>query len=317
MKTLGRVLLGLVLLLAGAEAAVRLLVPMDALLYQDSGDPGLRVELRPGARGIKLGAPVQISAQGLRDDPVPADKPAGEARVVVVGGHEAFGLGVERGQGFVAALPHGLDKGRPGPVRSVNLSMYSYGLSQKVELACRRAAEFHPDVVVLQASEGDAIAPPPPAVDAPALKNLARESSALARWAMEARYRRRAAAVAPPPPSAADDEARAAGAQLARFKECLAASGAKLVVALVPGVNDPAGPSSGLRRGLESEAKTLGIPFVDAGPALRRVPADKRALLPGQPFLSPAAQDALAVELRKRVAPLLPKARKTPRRPSV
>jgi hypothetical protein len=303
-------------LLAAGELGARVLAPMDALLYQDSADPRLGFELKPGARGEKLGAEVEISAQGLRDDEIPADKPAGESRVVVVGGHEAFGLGVARGDGFVARLPRGL--GAPGRARAVNLSMYSYALGQKVELACRRAAEFKPDVVVLQASEGDAIEPPAARFDAPDLKNFARAHSALARWLMEKRYHARAFAAAAPVPTPADDGSAQAEAEVQRLHDCLAATGSKLVVTLVPGVDDPAaGPKSGLRRGLESGAKKIGATFVDAGPALRRVPAGARALSPGQPFLSPAAQDALAVELGKRLAPLLPRPPKTPRRPSV
>jgi hypothetical protein len=308
-----RIVVGLALALAVGEAGVRIFAPMDALIYQDSLDPALGAELKPGAKGIKVGADVEISAQGLRDDLVPDEKPAGEARVVVVGGHEAFGLGVERPQTFVAELPTGLDKGRRGPVRAVNLSMYSYSLAQKVELACKRAAEFHPDVVVLQASETDAVDPPKAALDAPELKNFLRAESALARWTMEWRYRNRTHAAGPASP---DVEARAAE-QLKRFKECVDSTGAKPLVALIPRASDPADAApSGLRRGLETEAKSLGIPFVDAGPALRRVPAEERTL-PGQPFLSPSAQDALATELRKRVAPLLPRPQKAPsRRPS-
>lgn len=159
-----------IILLAVGEAAVRAFVPMDALLYQDSGDPALGFELKPGARGEKMGAEVRISAQGLRDDAVPAEKDPGEARVVVIGGQEAFGLGVPRREGFVAELPGRI--GSRGRVRSVNLSMYSYALPQKVELACRRAAEFRPDVVVLQASEGDSVRLPPPSLQAPGLNRI-------------------------------------------------------------------------------------------------------------------------------------------------
>jgi hypothetical protein len=305
-----------VVLFAACEIGVRLFAPMDALIYQDSADPLLGFELKPGARGEKVGAEVEISAQGLRDDLVPESKPSGESRVVVVGGHEAFGLGLARDAGFVARLPEGL-----GQVRGVNLSMYSYALGQKVELACRRAAEFKPDIVVLQASEGDAIEPPAATLPLPALKNNLRARSAFVRWVLERRYRRRTqdVAAAAPAKAASDNEPQEAENQLKRLKDCLAASGSKLVVAFVPGVDDAGGgPQSGLRRGLESGAKKIGATFVDAGPALRRVPAGRRALKPGLPFLSPAAQNALAGELRKRLAPLLPRPKKAPsRRPSV
>ncbi|NNN06487.1 MAG: hypothetical protein HKL90_11350 [Elusimicrobia bacterium] len=310
MKTARWIAIAVFISLAVGEAAVRAFVPMDALLYQDSADPALGFELRPGAHGEKMGADVQISAQGLRDDVVPDAKDRGEARVVVVGGQETFGLGVRRAEGFVAELP-GVLRSR-GRVRGVNVSMYSYGLSQKVELACRRAAEFHPDVVVLQASEGDAVELPPPSIRAPRLKNFIRETSALARWIMERRYRDRAAEVLPPQGHAADGKADEARADLARLRDCLAPTGAKLAVAFVPGVDDLSGgaPSS-LRRGIEAGAKAAGALFIDVGPALRRVPAGRRALRAGQPFLSSEAQKALSVELGRRLAPLLPRSPKS------
>lgn len=317
MKTARWIAIAVFISLAVAEAAVRMFVPMDALLYQDSADPALGFELRPGAKGKKLGADVEISRQGLRDDVVADQKEPGEARVVVIGGHEAFGLGVPRAEGFVAELPARL--GSQGRVRSVNMSMYSYGLSQKVELACRRAAEFHPDVVVLQASEGDAVDLPPPSIRAPGLKNFLRETSALARWIMERRYRERAAAVLPPQGHTGDGKAEAARADLARLRDCLAATGAKLAVVFVPGIDEfsTSAPSS-LRRGVEAGAQDAGALFIDAGPALRRVPAGQRALRAGQPFLSPEAQKALSVDLGRRLAPLLPRQSKSvPRRPAV
>ncbi len=317
MKTARWIAIAVFISLAAAEAAVRMFVPMDALLYQDSADPALGFELRPGAKGEKVGADVEISAQGLRDDVVPEQKERGETRVVVVGGHEAFGLGVPRSDGFVAELPRGLRS--RGQVRSVNLSMYSYGLSQKVELACRRAAEFHPDVVVLQASESDGVELPPAAIRAPAIKNFIREGSALARWIMERHYRARAVRVHPQRERSADGKAAQARTELARLRDCLAPMGTKIVVAFVPGVDDPSlGAGSDVRRGIEAGAKASGALFVDAGPALRRVPAGQRALRAGQPFLSPEAQKALSIELGRRIAPLLPRSSKsTPRRPAV
>ena len=350
--------IGLAALLA-AEAAARLLIPMDFLAYRDSDDPALAFELRPGSSGIKNGVPVEINEQGLRDEVVPAAKPRDERRVVVVGGHETFGIGVEAKDTFVRELAEGLIEPGHGRARTVNLSMYSYHFGQKVELACQRLPGMAPELVVLQITEGDGGSPTPPLFRLPHLKNWIREHSVLVRWASELVYlgprrerpapaievaqapapaarvevkaasarpgeaaparaadARRAVKIEPAPPSKEFEEARA---QLRRFKECVDAAGARPVVMLLPDITAPPSKSpSELRRGLESAAKELGMPLLDARPALEALPPEERAVFPRERFLSPAAQRALADELRRRLRPLLKKRRvPAPERPSV
>lgn len=328
-STLGRIFAAIALLGAGAfalaEVATRLLAPMDALVYQDSADPRLGFELRPGARGMKAGVPVEINAQGLRDEPISAEKPPEERRVVVVGGHETFGLGVSSEDTFVRRLAADLVPAGAGRARTINLSMYSYSLSQKLELACTKVAALKPDVVVLQTAENDLKDLPPPAVTAPRLKNWAREHSAAARWAAEKRYLSQTTPAPEQAPVKPDPETAAANfektrEELQRFKDCVTAAGAAAAVLFVPSTTDTGTSApSDLHGRLESGAKSLGMPFMDAGPALRRVPAAERLLHPDVPFLSPAAHKSVADELRKRLKPLLEKRRRpapTPR-PSV
>ncbi|HXS99820.1 MAG TPA: hypothetical protein VN915_04045 [Elusimicrobiota bacterium] len=299
-------------LLLAAELAVRVLHPMDALVYQDSEDPLLSTELRPGASGLKNGVEVSVSAQGLRDEPVESPRPKDERRVVVVGGHETFGVGVPVESTYVRELADGLVDPADGRARTVNLSMYSYGLAQKVELACRRLRELEPEVAVLQVSEGDAGSPAPPLFRLARIKNWLRENSALVRWTAEAWYLR------PRPKSLPAEDFEAERRELLRFADCAGAAGARAALMYLPDVSRPAASSpAALRRAAESVAKEKGLPFLDGGPALRAVPAAERTAFPGTRFLSPAAHRALSGALRAVLKPLLKRrpAKKLPRRP--
>jgi hypothetical protein len=315
MKLVARVVaLSLAVLLA-AELGARLFLSMDALVYRDSDDPTLAFELRPGAHGIKNGVPVEISEQGLRDEIVPSEKAPGERRVVVVGGHETFGIGVEAKDTFVRELAEGLVVPREGRARTVNLSMYSYRLGQKVELACRKLPGLAPDLVVLQVSEGDGSDLPPPLVRSPRLKNWIREHSVLVRWASEKLY------LSKRPAAASSSSSSQTRVQLRRFKECVDAMGARAVVMVLPNLAAPrANSPSALRLELQAGAKELGLQWVDIDAELEALPPQDRLVFPGQPFLSPKAHRVLADALRRRLKPLLKKRRvpaPAPSRPSV
>ena len=313
MKSLARIAaLGLAALLA-AELGARLLIPMDALVYRDSDDPALAFELRPGSRGVKNGVSVEINEQGLRDEIVPAAKAPGERRVVVVGGHETFGIGVEAKDTFVRELAEGLVAPGDGRARTVNLSMYSYHLGQKVELACRKLPGMAAELVVLQVSEDDAGSPKAPLLHSTHLKNWVREHSVLARWASEKFYLRHEHKSA-----SHDDDFTETRAQLRRFKECIDATGARAVVMMLPDLSEPTTSPSDLRRAIATDAKELGLQMVDVGSELEAIPPKDRLVFPGKPFLSPAAHRVLADALRRRLKPLLKKRRApAPPRPSV
>ena len=306
-------------LLAG-ELVFRAYVPMDALVYEDSENPQLAFQLRPGASGTKNGVEVAVNAQGLRDEPVASPRPAGERRVVVVGGQETFGVGVPAERTFVRELADGLIAPGDGRARTINLSMYSYHLSQKVELACLRLQGLEPELAVLQVTEGDISSPPSPLLRFPRLKNWIRRHSALIRWASERYYLRRRGVTAgiagAPSPSEDFETTRQA---LRRFKACADAAGAKSAILLLPDVSNPEGTApSELRRGVESVAKEDALPLVDGAAALAAVPLAERKLYMTDPFLSPAAHRVLADALRKRLKPLLKRRPAAPpRRPSV
>lgn len=278
-----------------AEAAFRVLVPMDALVYEDGADPLLPFQLRPDSSGLKNGVYVSISAQGLRDELVPSPPPPGERRVVVVGGYETFGIGVTSEDTFVRELAEGLvDEGR---ARTINLSMYSYRLRQKVELACRRLQGLEPELAVLQVTEGDGAEPNPPLLRMPRLKNWIREHSRLIRWASERYYLR-----ARPGVLVEDyEETRRA---IRRFKSCAEEAGARPVLLLLPDLARPRVPSE-LRRGVESVSREDGVPLLDGAPVLDALPPGKQRVFLDGHFLSPTAHRALAGALRRMLKPLL------------
>jgi hypothetical protein len=286
-----------------AEVSVRVLHPMDALVYQDSEDPALAFELRPGAAGMKNTVQVAISAQGLRDEPVASPRPPDERRVVVVGGYEAFGVGVPAEQTYVPELAEGLvDRGQ-GRARTVNLSMYSYRLGQKVELACRRLKELEPELAVLQVTEGDNGGPRPPMLDFPRVKNWIRERSALFRFLSQSYYLNPPANPRPPAP----EDLEPVRFNIRRFKECAEAAGARAAIVALPDLGRaPATEPSEFRRTVESAAKEGAMPFFDGAPALQAVlPAEDRVVFEGSHFLSPAAHRALSKAVRGWLKPLL------------
>jgi hypothetical protein len=318
-RSLGKTLAGLAVSLVGAyalaELAVRVFNPLDVLVYQDSEDPALAFELRPGVSGMKNGVEVSISSQGLRDDVVPPEVPPGERRVVVVGGYETFGIGVPAEQTFVRELPDGLSDRGEKPVRAINLSMYSYHMSQKVELACRRLKDLQPQWAVLQVTDGDNNNPRPALLNFPRLKNWIRARSALARWASERRYLR----PLPPARSGKPEDLTPVAENVRRFKECAAAAGARAAVIVLPDLSRPdaAAPTS-FQKAVEAAAKEDGLPVLNGGPALMSVAEDQRLAIPKQAFPSPAAHRALSDAVRKWLKPLLrvrPPAKAPPRRP--
>lgn len=303
-------------LCALAERSARRL-PMDALVYQDSADPHLRFELRPGSSGLKDGARVEINSVGQRG-PEPAPKAPGAARVAFIGGHETFGLGVELADLYVGVAAAGAAKDIKGPVETVNLSMYSYTLGQKVRLACARLSGLQADAAVLQLSDDDFRELPPPGVNAPALKNMLRGNSAAFRAVAERRYWRRAAAAReaaenprPAPaaaPSPAPDvpvgqaQARLVEEQLAAFKRCLDEAGARGGIVLVPNLSLPVAKqtpeTAAFRAALRERSRALGLEFEDAGPALRRLPPADALKRPKEPVLAPAGHRALGESVR-------------------
>lgn len=300
-----KVVLGLLILAVGTELSFRIFADQDALVYQDSENPELGFELRPGAKGRKSGARVEINEEGFRGPEIPKAKPKGEFRVVVVGDHPTFGLGVEEQDAYIRRL-EGLVKPPPGEkVVLINVSNYQYSLDQKLALLKSRALPLEPDAVVFQVTTQTGYPMPPAKLANPALKNFLRAHSAFIRWLVERLYwRRKAPSVQGP----ASDEVDV----IARSLKTLKGLGAPAMVVYVPQLTwgDAHADVSSAAARYRKASKDNGLPFVDVTPALKGDP-DRFLLAPSRPWLNPAGHAAAA----KTVAPELQKLikRKKPR----
>lgn len=300
---------------AAVELGFRLFVAQDALVYRDSELPELGFELRPGASGVKSGAPVSINAAGFRERELPLEKPRDEYRVVVVGDHATFGLGVKEEDAYVRRLESLVKPPAGKKLVVINASNYQYSLDQKLALLKSRALAYEPDLVVFQVTTQAGYKMNPPMFPFVRLKNFVRERSAFVRWAIERYYWSRK-----PPPDAPADPAKPGPTEydgialsLGSLRESARKAGAQAMVVYVPNLkwNEPeadVSTAAGLYR--KASAK-LGLPFVDVTPALKGDP--KRYLLtPGGNWLNPEGHGAAA----KKIAPELQKQVRRRTRPS-
>jgi len=299
MKALKTILSGaaLLALLGGLiETGFRLAgVPQDALIYQDSLDPALRFELKPGAEGSKLGVWVRISSQGLREREISPEKPADEFRIVMVGDHPGFGLTVPAEKTF-ARLLEDLVKVPPGlMLRAINLSMYVYGAEQKQDFLAKRGFDFKPDLVLFQVSPRDWKELPPAKYPYPRLKNYLRSHSHSLRWVMERLYWRHE----PVRPAALDlpkmDMA------ICRLKDLLQARQMPALVLYVPDLSAPGGPESPEAKKVETAyrevCRTNGLPYIDMTPALSSDPPSALLWDRKYPYLNASGQSKVAQAL--------------------
>jgi len=145
---------------AALEAVARSVVPRDPYAIEPiegsaagayaTDDPVVGFKPCPGFRGRFVhpeygGETVTLSAQGFRGDDVPAEKPAGERRVAVLGDSIAFGLGVKDGETIASRLGPLL-----GPdYRAINASLPGYGTLHELIVFSRDVAPLSPDVVIV------------------------------------------------------------------------------------------------------------------------------------------------------------------------
>jgi hypothetical protein len=152
----GASLLACLLLLAGAEAALRMRPPaslatapaLQPFVY--SPDYGWR--LRSGWRGrTRDGRPVTLNDAGFRG-PVWGTATAGRRRVLLLGDSLTFGTGVEDGETFTARLRERAPRFQP-----LNLGVSGYGTDQELLLLEREGLALEPEVVVLNVCVGNDI----------------------------------------------------------------------------------------------------------------------------------------------------------------
>lgn len=309
------------------ELGVRVFVPMDALVYQDSANPRLRFELRPGARGPKDGTYVEINREGLRDREIPVEKPADEFRLVIVGDQFTFGTGVPVEKTYVRLLEGTVRVPEGKRLRTINLSYYSYSIEQKVELLCSRIARYQPDYVLFQADENDHVQLPKGLVPFRRLKNFLRARSRFFRLIAQGVFLRRPEVLpeAPPVPEpepAPEPVPAFVQEQLLRLRQCLEEARVEATIVLFPNLVEPRkrSPEEAQTEGaLRSFPHALGLPVYDLAPALRKHPPDSLLQRPWEPRLNKkghaAAAEALGEYLKRLFKPRkpMPKPKAKPR----
>ena len=152
-------LIASVLALAGFEVLLRAIGWSSPIWYQP--DPELGWRMRPGVAGwyTKEGrAWVEINAEGRRDAPVPTEKRPDVYRIAVLGDSYAEAMQVPRDQAFWALLPERLRACGFAPgkrVEALNFGVSGYGTAQEYLTLQSRALAYHPDLVLLQFTNGN------------------------------------------------------------------------------------------------------------------------------------------------------------------
>lgn len=90
---------------------------------------------------------IRINRQGFRGPEVPAEKPAGELRIVILGDSLPYGLGIDEHEGFVGRLSSLADHAGLS-VRFINCSVPGYAPWQQLDLLESECLRYRPDAVV-------------------------------------------------------------------------------------------------------------------------------------------------------------------------
>lgn len=110
--------------------------------------PGMSFEYPNGTRAL-------INAAASRGSVVPIPKPAGEYRVVLLGGSTAFGWGANDDETIAAHLERLLTAQSSTPVRVVSLAFDGYDSWQDRERFIAEGLAYAPDVVVVHSGIND------------------------------------------------------------------------------------------------------------------------------------------------------------------
>ncbi|MFO0981926.1 MAG: DUF5989 family protein [Planctomycetota bacterium] len=96
-----------------------------------------------------------INSQGLRDDEVPYQKPAGEYRILVCGDSFTLGYTVDRDDLFVDLLERALRQSGLPKAQVLNGGTEGYSTDQELAWLRREGLKYHPDLVILAAYQND------------------------------------------------------------------------------------------------------------------------------------------------------------------
>ncbi len=121
-------------------------------------DGALGFTLRPGVRvrhvDRDFAVTVSVNALGGRGPERSASRPAGTARILLLGDSFAFGWGVEEQDSFGAVAERRLTE-RVGPVEVLSAAVPGYSTDQHFIYLRTRGLELRPDLVLLATSEND------------------------------------------------------------------------------------------------------------------------------------------------------------------
>jgi len=246
--------------------------------------------------------PVEVNAQGLRDRARTYEKPADTARVVVLGGNVAEGLGVPEPAILARLLEDRADRRLGRRLDVVNAAVGGWSLDNDLLWFRTEGRRYAPDLVLVLLNpvvELLSIFPPPgvrvpakptfslvdgqlvvhPATEPAASGEAARDGflSHVALYRAALRIPTRVGApvgwIEPEQGDAPAERVRGemlARALLAALRDESAAAGARLVAVVTPaGYGGAAGDVLGAEEAMRTIVGDLGIPAIDLGPAFR------------------------------------------------
>ncbi len=166
MGRLGLVVASCAVTLTLLEAALHLLPAWSRATTRDERfafspyrpDGRLGFTLRPGVRvrhvDRDFSVSVAVNALGMRGPERGTSKPAGTARILLLGDSFAFGWGVEQDEAFGARLERILTE-RVGPVEVLPAAVPGWSTDQHSIYLRTQGLALHPDLILLATSEND------------------------------------------------------------------------------------------------------------------------------------------------------------------
>ena len=153
-------LLGLLLALGMAEAALRILGPrlpalgsLTSIATFQTYHPVYGFFHRPGAAGWihtpEFTSYVEINSRGLREREIELTKPPGTQRILVLGDSFVEGAQVPQAHTLSRQLEEELGAGSGGPVQAINAGNAGFGTTQELLFLEHDGRAYGPDLVVL------------------------------------------------------------------------------------------------------------------------------------------------------------------------
>ena len=144
------------------ETALRIVDPLglshfaeySRYLHSRQPDDELTYRHRSNSRETFQGVELRFNEIGLRDDPVGA-KPAREYRILLVGGSQVLGWGVDRAETWPVRLQQILSARQAASVRVLNAGCIGYDTAQEYRYLMRDGYPLDPDLVLLVYMDND------------------------------------------------------------------------------------------------------------------------------------------------------------------